>query len=65
VAPPSAVHVLQALADIKVAAVAFSIECPTCGVVSGYFVRGVCRACYLRDHHQRRFVSSVAVIHDI
>jgi hypothetical protein len=49
---------------VKVAAVASNIECPRCGDVSSDFVRGVCRTCYMRDYNQRRFASSVTVIHD-
>jgi hypothetical protein len=34
-------------------------ECPKCGALSISFVQGVCRACYMRDRHQRR--SAVAI----
>jgi hypothetical protein len=33
---------------------ASKIECPRCGELSAKFVQGVCRACYMRDYHQRR-----------
>jgi hypothetical protein len=36
---------------------AFEAECPKCGGASSSFVRGVCRACYMRDFHQRRSAS--------
>jgi hypothetical protein len=36
------------------------IECPRCGGLSGNFVQGVCRACYMRDYHQRRSAAAVA-----
>jgi hypothetical protein len=42
-------------------AMASKIECPRCGGESANFVHGVCRACYMRDHHQRR--SAEAVTH--
>jgi hypothetical protein len=51
--------------------VASNKECPRCGGVNGDFVRGVCRTCYMRDDHQRRFASPatdqqrITVIHDI
>ena len=35
------------------------IECPRCGGDSGSLVHGVCRACYMRDHHQRRSAEAV------
>jgi NMD protein affecting ribosome stability and mRNA decay len=38
---------------------ALKIECPKCGSVGVSFVRGVCRACYMRDYHQRRSASAV------
>jgi hypothetical protein len=44
---------------------ASNIECPRCGVISSDFVIGVCRTCYMRDYHQRHFVSSATVTHDI
>lgn len=34
------------------------IECPRCGAVSTAAVHGVCRACYMRDFHQRRSASA-------
>jgi NMD protein affecting ribosome stability and mRNA decay len=37
---------------------ALGIECPKCGSVSISFVRGVCRACYMRDFHQKRTASA-------
>jgi hypothetical protein len=30
------------------------IKCPRCGGLSSSFIQGVCRACYMRDYHQRR-----------
>jgi hypothetical protein len=30
------------------------IECLRCGGLSASFIQGVCRACYMRDYHQRR-----------
>jgi hypothetical protein len=33
---------------------ASKIECPRCGGLSASFIQGVCRACYMRDYHQRR-----------
>ncbi len=38
---------------------ALQIECPKCGSASLSFVRGVCRACYMRDFHQRRSATAV------
>jgi NMD protein affecting ribosome stability and mRNA decay len=38
---------------------ALGIECPKCGGVSISLVRGLCRACYMRDLHQRRSASAV------
>jgi uncharacterized OB-fold protein len=35
------------------------IECPRCGAASANFVHGVCRACYMRDYHQRRSAAAV------
>jgi hypothetical protein len=35
------------------------IECPRCGGYSANFVKGLCRACYMRDHHQRRSAAAV------
>jgi NMD protein affecting ribosome stability and mRNA decay len=35
------------------------IECPRCGELSANFVQGVCRACYMRDYHQRRSAAAV------
>jgi hypothetical protein len=35
------------------------IECPRCGGLSTNFVQGVCRACYMRDYHQRRSAAAV------
>jgi NMD protein affecting ribosome stability and mRNA decay len=37
---------------------ASKIECPKCGGASNSFVHGVCRACFMRDHHQRRSASA-------
>jgi hypothetical protein len=51
---------------VKVAGMACNTGCPKCGVIStSDFVSGVCRTCYMSDYNQRRFVSPVAVIHDI
>jgi hypothetical protein len=33
---------------------ASKIECPRCGGLSASFIQGVCRACYMREYHQRR-----------
>jgi NMD protein affecting ribosome stability and mRNA decay len=38
---------------------ALGIECPKCGSLSVSLVRGLCRACYMRDLHQRRSASAV------
>jgi hypothetical protein len=38
---------------------ALGIECPNCGSLSISSVRGLCRACYMRDSHQRRSASAV------
>jgi hypothetical protein len=38
---------------------ASKIECPRCGGLSASFVQGVCRACYMRDYHQRRSAAAV------
>jgi hypothetical protein len=38
---------------------ASKIECPRCGGLSTSFVQGVCRACYMRDYHQRRSAAAV------
>lgn len=38
---------------------ALKVECPRCGAVSTNIVRGVCRACYARDFHQRRAALAV------
>jgi NMD protein affecting ribosome stability and mRNA decay len=35
------------------------IECPRCGVAVADFVRGLCRACYMRAYHQRRSAEAV------
>jgi hypothetical protein len=35
------------------------IECPSCGVVSANFVKGLCRTCYMRAYHQRRSAAAV------
>jgi hypothetical protein len=35
------------------------IECPRCGGLSASFIQGVCRACYMRDYHQRRSAAAV------
>jgi NMD protein affecting ribosome stability and mRNA decay len=37
---------------------ASKVECPRCGGVSTSFVHGVCRACYMREYHQRRSASA-------
>jgi NMD protein affecting ribosome stability and mRNA decay len=34
-------------------------ECPRCGGLSASFVKGVCRACYMRDYHQERAAAAV------
>jgi hypothetical protein len=34
-------------------------ECPRCGGDTANFIRGVCRACYMRDYHQRRAAAAV------
>jgi hypothetical protein len=38
---------------------ASKIECPRCGGLSASFIQGVCRACYMRDYHQRRSAAAV------
>jgi hypothetical protein len=38
---------------------ASKIECPRCSRLSASFVHGVCRACYMRDYHQRRSAAAV------
>jgi hypothetical protein len=38
---------------------ASKIECPRCGGLSASFIEGVCRACYMRDFHQRRSATAV------
>jgi hypothetical protein len=38
---------------------ASKIECPRCGGDSANFIHGVCRACYMRDYHQRRSAAAV------
>jgi hypothetical protein len=38
---------------------ASKIECPRCGRLSASLVHGVCRACYMRDYHQRRSAAAV------
>jgi NMD protein affecting ribosome stability and mRNA decay len=35
------------------------MECPRCGRLSAGFIEGVCRACYMRDFHQRRSAAAV------
>ena len=39
---------------------ASKIECSKCGAVSANSVHGVCRACFMRDFHQRRSASADA-----
>jgi ribosomal protein L32 len=34
-------------------------ECPRCGGDTVNFIRGVCRACYMREYHQRRSAAAV------
>jgi hypothetical protein len=34
-------------------------ECPRCGRDTVSFIHGVCRACYMRDYHQRRSAAAV------
>jgi hypothetical protein len=34
-------------------------ECPRCGGDSANFIHGVCRACYMREYHQRRSAAAV------
>jgi hypothetical protein len=38
---------------------ASKIECLRCGGLSASFVQGVCRACYMREYHQRRAAAAV------
>ena len=38
---------------------ASKIKCPRCDGLSTSFVQGVCRACYMRDYHQRRSAAAV------
>ncbi len=38
---------------------ASKIECPRCGGVNANLIHGVCRACYMRDYHQRRTAAAV------
>jgi hypothetical protein len=38
---------------------ASKIECPRCGGLSASFVHGVCRACYMRDYHEKRSAAAV------
>jgi hypothetical protein len=38
---------------------ASKIKCPRCDGFSTSFVQGVCRACYMRDYHQRRSEAAV------
>jgi hypothetical protein len=33
---------------------ASKIGCPKCGKLSASFIQGVCRACYMREYHQKR-----------
>jgi hypothetical protein len=35
------------------------IECPGCGGDSANFVKGLCRACYMRNYHQRRSAAAL------
>jgi hypothetical protein len=35
------------------------IECLRCGRLSASFVKGACRACYMREYHQRRAAEAV------
>jgi hypothetical protein len=37
---------------------ASKIECPQCRAISANSVHGVCRACFMRDFHQRRSASA-------
>ena len=37
---------------------ASKIECPKCGGASNSLVHGVCRACFMRDFHQKRSASA-------
>ena len=39
---------------------ASTIECPRCGTASANLVDGVCRACFMRDYHQKRSASAAA-----
>jgi hypothetical protein len=39
--------------------VAMASKCPRCGGDSANLVHGVCRACYMRDYHQRRSADAV------
>jgi hypothetical protein len=38
---------------------ASKIECLRCGGLSASFIQGVCRACYMREYHQRRSAAAV------
>jgi hypothetical protein len=35
-------------------------ECPRCAGESANFIHGVCRACYMREYHQRRSAAAAA-----
>jgi hypothetical protein len=35
------------------------IECPRCGRLSASFIQAVCRACYMREYHQRRSAAAL------
>jgi hypothetical protein len=34
-------------------------KCPSCGEDGGNLIHGVCRACYMRDYHQKRSAAAV------
>ncbi len=36
------------------------MKCPRCGAVSANSVHGVCRACFMREHHRKRSASGGA-----
>jgi hypothetical protein len=38
---------------------ASKIKCPRCGGLSFSFIQGTCRACYMRDFHQRRSATAI------
>jgi len=39
---------------------ASTIECPRCDTITANLVDGVCRACFMREYHQRRSASAAA-----